>query len=69
LLVSPLQLRTSTNLKQEARTMKFIVIALAMILSTAVMAKPDGGGDGGSRVFERAMAHNDAAMAAYRASK
>lgn len=49
--------------------MKFIVIALAMILSTAVMAKPDGGGDGGSRVFDRAMAHNDAAMAAYRAKK
>lgn len=49
--------------------MKFIVMALALILSTGAMAKPEGGGDGGSRTFDRAMALNDAAMAKYRAGK
>ena len=32
------------------------VVALALVLSAGVMAKPEGGGDGGSKVFERAMA-------------
>ena len=47
--------------------MKFIALAIALVISSAVMATEHGGGDGGSGTFDRAMQHNDAAMAKYKA--
>lgn len=47
--------------------MKFIALAIVLVLSAPVMAKEKGGGEGGDTVFKRAMQYNDAAMAKYRA--
>lgn len=43
--------------------MKFIVLAVALVLSTSAMAGSTGGGEGGDKVFERMYQANQAAIA------
>ena len=46
--------------------MKFIALAIALVLSSAAMASPSGGGEGGDKVFAKMYEANQAAIARHR---